>query len=92
MDAKTPRETEGREDYYNAALVCITLICKNCRATLDPDEDLGPDVSFETEGYYVLLGDEAFRRGWLIDMGGEYEEIEVICPACAKNSNYDSIQ
>jgi hypothetical protein len=80
MDAKEPRETEGREDYYNAAFVCITLICKHCRATLDPDEDLGPDVTFESEGYYILLGDEAFRRGWKIETDGE-----AICPACAKN-------
>ena len=87
MDAEAPRETESREDYYNAALVCITLICENCRATLDPDEDLGPGVSFETKGYYVLLGDEAYRRGWLIDMGGKVEGIKAICPACAKNSN-----
>jgi hypothetical protein len=85
MDTTTPTETDGREDYYNAALVCITLICDKCRATLDPDEDLGPDVSFATDSYYILLGDEAFRRGWLIDMGGE-DDIKAICPACAKES------
>ena len=67
--------------YYDAALVCITLICDRCGATLDPDTDLGPDVSFETKGYYVLLGDEAFRRGWLIDMNGN--DIKITCPACA---------
>jgi hypothetical protein len=83
MDTKVPRETEGREAYYDAALICITLICENCQATLDVDEDLGPDVSFKTKGYFVLLGDEAYRRGWLIDMVGE--DIKVICPACAKN-------
>lgn len=78
-----PRETEGREAYYEAALICITLICEKCTATLDPDQDLGPDVSFETDGYYILLGDEAFRRGWVVGSDG----ITITCPDCAKLSN-----
>ena len=57
MNGDLPRETDGREDYYNAALVSITLICDRCGATLDPDEDLGPNVSFESDGYYILLGE-----------------------------------
>jgi hypothetical protein len=64
--------------YYDAALVCITLICDRCRATLDPDTDLGPNVSFKSDRYYILLGDEAYRRGWLIDVEGN-----ATCPACA---------
>ena len=85
MNGEAPRETEGRENYYNAALVCITLICDACGASLDPDEDLGPRVSFNTDGYYILLGDEAYRRGWLIDMTGD--DIRATCPACARKSN-----
>jgi hypothetical protein len=84
MGYKGPKETEGREDYYNAALICITLICDTCRATLDPDEDLGADVSFESDGYFVLLGDEAYRRGWQIEWTGD--SVKMICPACAKKS------
>jgi hypothetical protein len=73
--------------FYDAALICITLICERCHATLDPDEDLGPGVNFHTEGWYVMLGEEAYRRGWLIDMGGKDDGIEAICPACARISN-----
>jgi len=74
------------DHFYDAALICITLICERCRATLDPDEDLGPGVSFQTEGWYVLLGDEAHRRGWEIDTEGK-DGIAAICPACARMSN-----
>lgn len=64
--------------FYDAALVCITLICDRCHATLDPDEDLGPDVSFK---WFVTLGDEAYRLGWLVEF--EDDDIRITCPACA---------
>jgi hypothetical protein len=78
----TPQETPGRVDYYNAALIEITLFCRSCRASLDPDCDLGEGLSFASDGYYILLGDEAFRRGWLIEaknQGG----FRITCPVCA---------
>jgi hypothetical protein len=50
MGGDIPQETPGREDYYNAALVLITLNCDACGAALDPDTDLGPGVSFNTHG------------------------------------------
>jgi hypothetical protein len=84
MDDGGINETPGRLDYYNAALVCITLICEGCGATLDPDKDLGPGVSFESRGYYILLGDEAYRRGWKIDASDNYK---ATCPACAANAS-----
>jgi hypothetical protein len=87
MHTNGPDETDGREDYYNAALVCIVLICDTCQATLDPDEDLGPDVSFESDNYYVLLGDEAYRRGWLVNVSGDITRAR--CPKCAKNMGHD---
>ena len=74
--------------YYEAALVCIVLICDRCRATLDPDADLGPHVSFKTDQYYVLLGDEAYRRGWLIYMDGD--DTRTICPACAARASTEN--
>ena len=67
---KEPIETAGREGYYDAALVNIILFCDHCDATLDPDVDLGPGVSFESPGSYILLGDEAFRRGWSVSPPG----------------------
>ncbi len=85
MAPHEPTETEDREDYYNAALICIVLIRDTCGATLDPDKDLGPDVSFHSDRYYVLLGDEAYRRGWLVDFSGE--RIRATCPACAKKQH-----
>jgi hypothetical protein len=80
MDPDIPRES--REDYYDAALFCIVLICDTCGATLDPDKDLGPDVSFHHDCYYILLGDEAYRRGWLVDLTGD--GVRATCPECAK--------
>jgi len=77
-----PQETAGREDYYNAALVEITLLCRACEASLDPDRDLGAGRSFASEGYYILLGDEAFRLGWAIT-GRDNGEFLIHCPACA---------
>jgi len=72
------------DHFYDAALVCITLICDRCHASLDPDEDLGPDVSFETDGWFVALGDKAYRQGWLIEM--DSDGIKAICPSCASNA------
>ena len=72
------------EHYYDAALVCIVLICDTCRASLDPDEDLGPDVGFDkSDNWFILLADEAYRRGWLLDTAGD--GIRATCPSCAKN-------
>jgi hypothetical protein len=67
--------------FYDAALVCITLTCDRCHASLDPDDDLGPSVSFETDGWFVALGDEAYRLGWLVEIEGN--DIRTTCPACA---------
>jgi hypothetical protein len=67
--------------YYDAAFLSITLICDKCCATLDPDDDLGPNVSFNSDGWYILLGDEAYRRGWLVDL----DSMRWTCPICAKN-------
>jgi hypothetical protein len=82
MDEQGPKETEGREPYYDAALAATVLICDSCGASLDPDEDLGSDVTLKTDGWYVLLGDEAFRRGWKIVAS----DGEAICPNCAQKS------
>ena len=89
MDATPLRETAGREDYYNAALACIVLRCEHCGATLDPDTDLGPDVNFHSDHSYILLGDEAFRRGWLLDHIGVI--IKAICPLCVKQQAGDNV-
>jgi hypothetical protein len=77
-----PKETAGRERYYDAALACTVLICDLCGTALDPDHDLVAGVTFETDGWYVLLGDEAFRRGWKIVAS----DGEAICPDCANKS------
>jgi hypothetical protein len=79
---QSPQETPGREDFYNAALIHTTLFCEQCQAALDPDEDLGPNHSFASDGYYVLLGDEAFHRGWLVEWGTH--DFRILCPQCAK--------
>ena len=79
-----PQEIAGRKAYYEAALVGIILVCDKCQAVLDPDVDLGPDQSFESDGYYILLGDEAFQRGWRIESIGGPFEVSILCPACAK--------
>ena len=78
-----PKETEGRDAYYDAALVNTALQCDGCNAMLDPDEDLGPNHSFKSDGYFVLLGDEAYRRGWLIEAlaSGDFK---ILCPDCAQ--------
>lgn len=89
MNDNYPSETEGREDYYDAALVCITLICDSCRATLDPDIDLGPNASFESPGYFVLLGDEAYRRSWKIRIDA-HGDFSILCPECAKRASATS--
>jgi hypothetical protein len=70
--------------YYDAALICITLVCERCQATLDPDQDLGPGMSYTSDGWFVLLADEAYRRGWLIDMGEKDGNITATCPTCAR--------
>jgi hypothetical protein len=76
-----PRGEPNREHYYDCALIEITLICRNCSACLDPDDDLGPNHNFESDYYFILLGDEAFRRGWLVeDLGKEYL---ILCPSCS---------
>ncbi len=80
-DTTPPEETTGREAYYEAALINIILWCDECKSTLDPDHDLGPDKSFHSDGYFVLLGDEAFERGWQIDFGGEHG-FKIRCPRC----------
>ena len=82
---KEPEETEGREDYYEAALICIILHCDACSAYLDPDEHLGPGKSFASDGYFVLLGDEAYNQGWVIEgfPGGVFT---ILCPACGKSA------
>ena len=75
------------DSYYDAALIRITLICDRCGARLDPDEDLGPNVSFNSDGWFVLLGDEAFRRGWLVDLTGD---VKATCPGCALKPSQDT--
>ena len=70
-------------DYSDAAFVCIVFICEDCRATLDPDKDLGPDINSHSDGWPDLLAKEALRRGWLIDMENE-SGIAAYCPECAK--------
>ena len=80
-----PKEESGREAYYDAALVGTALMCDTCPAFLDPDDDLGPQHTFKSERYYVLLGDEAYRRGWLVErQGGDFK---ILCPACASVKN-----
>ena len=59
------------------------LFCDKCQATLDPDTDLGPNHSFDSDGYYVLLGDEAFRRGWFIEWRDD--DFRILCPNCARS-------
>jgi hypothetical protein len=78
-----PEETPGRRAYYDAALICTTLFCEGCSNCLDPDSDLGPDRSFETDGYFILLGDLAFERGWQVDYDDD-NYFTMLCPACAK--------
>ena len=80
---ESPKETPGREAYYEAALIGTSLICDVCSSFLDPDDDLGPNHSFQSDSYYVLLGDEAFRRGWLVEPLGR-GDFKVVCPACAR--------
>ena len=64
----------------NAALVETCLICRQCQECLDPDDDLGPNHSFRSDSYFILLGDEAYRQGWLVNCaeGG----FEILCPNC----------
>src|SRR5688572_19645142 len=80
----TPEETTGREVYYTASMVEIVLICRECGSSLDPDVDLGPNHSFKSDRYYyyVRLGDEAYKLGWLVEYGasGDYP---ILCPLCA---------
>jgi hypothetical protein len=81
-ETASPQETPGREAYYNAALIMTSLICERCQLCLDPDRDLAPGQSFQSDAYYVLLGDEAYRRGWVVDLR-EHGDFEIRCPSCA---------
>ena len=76
-------ETPGREDYYNAALTCVILCCESCDAVLDPDKDLGQQLNFHSDRYYVHLGDEAFHRGWKITQSESDIGFRIQCPSCA---------
>jgi hypothetical protein len=75
------------ERYYDAALICITLVCERCQASLDPDKDLDPGVGFHTDGWYILLADEAYRLGWQIEIGASEVGFTATCPACAMTSD-----
>lgn len=79
-----PEETPDRDVYYDAALADTILFCDRCQASLDPDCDLGEGIGFHTDGYYILLGDEAFRRGWYVARvkPGEYFPLTILCPTC----------
>lgn len=80
-----PDETPGLEAYYEAALIEICLICRRCGCSLDPDVDLGPNHSFKSDRYYVLLGNEAYRRGWFIE--ARDGDFTIFCPGCAIVNN-----
>ena len=79
----SPDEIPGREDYYEVALIHTTFFCKSCAASLDPDQDLGPDLSFHSDYYWVHLGDAAFDRGWRVSWDAGIGEFEILCPGCA---------
>jgi hypothetical protein len=83
LPGDVPRETPDRDDYYDAALIDIILWCQSCRTTLDPDRDLGPQHNFHTPYYFILLGDEAYRRGWSIVRDGD--GFRIFCPTCAQS-------
>jgi hypothetical protein len=72
--------------YYDAALAAITLFCEDCKASLD-SEDLPPgQPHFPASGYFVALGNEAHRLGWLIEYFGSspsYFDYQIRCPECA---------
>jgi hypothetical protein len=72
--------------YYDAALACITLICDECDANLDSEDLPEGQPRFKDSGYYLALGDEAFRRGWRIEYRDDFQ---VLCPECAKMSKSD---
>ena len=76
-------ESAGRDVYYDAALANMILRCDECPASLDPDSDLGPNLNFASERYYVLLGNEAQRQGWRITRVGSYFDYTILCPQCA---------
>jgi hypothetical protein len=79
------RRIAGRDDYYDVAFYYIVLCCDACRTFLDPDKDLGPGLGSHSPDYEVLLGNEAFRRGWLVEiLDPEKLTVRCLCPVCRR--------
>ena len=74
---------ETSEAYHNGAFICITLFCAKCHATLDSNDLPKGQPRFKEDGWYLALGDEAFRLGWLVN---EDDDFRALCPQCAKEN------
>ena len=76
------------DPYHDAAFIHILLVCESCpkgsEATLESDELQG-QPTFPADGWDVALGNEARRRGWLIEYNDNNPfAFTVLCPECAK--------
>jgi hypothetical protein len=85
--------------YYDAALICVTMICEECHECCLDYYDLveGPWPPFELRplfppgDYITIIGDEAFRRGWHVyyTAGGD---LRTICPDCAQRLGHGATE
>jgi hypothetical protein len=80
-------EMDAPDIYQDAALADITLICGQCKASLDSDDLPDGQPHFSDPGYFVALANAAYRLGWLIEYNGpnaNYFNYRILCAECAK--------
>jgi hypothetical protein len=78
-------DMDAPDIYQDAALADITLICHQCKASLDSEDLPKGQPRFADSGYFVALANEAYRRGWLIEYDGpnaSYFDYRIHCPEC----------
>ena len=84
---------ETPDDYHEAAFISITLICDECRNCCLDSEDLPEgQPRFPDEGYFIALGDEAFRLGWHVCHNAAGDDLLTICPDCARRLGHGATE